>query len=906
MKMFKIGKLAVTIVGLLAGVISAKADVLLGWDVAAYPSAPIPSSAPSVVNHTSIQAASLTRGVGLTASGGTNGFASSGWTTPSSSTAADAVTSNDYFTFTATAQAGETFDVTNFSWRGTRSGTGPSNFVLRSSVDSFGADIAVFGTTGTGDRAFSASLNLTGQTNVEFRIYGYTAPQATGTARLTDGSSFGQAGLDMTLFGTATGGFVPTNVQFAGSSASASESLGTYTVTVYKTLADGNVSGEVALSGTATEGGGADYTVNTTNFTMNGSTTSATFVVTINDDAVVESGETVVLTLANVVGGTVASPSVFTLTITDNDVAPEVPEGIAAFRFSSGPHLQVSTVDANITVSDVSLSAGTIETNVTTGAYFPNEPYVEETAGWTASSQGSAKAYQFTITPDVGYSVTITGISFRAYASGAGPSAVGYTVGGVASYATDVADSVLVVVSQAVTGVDNQTSPVLVQIQGWTNGTRSTSGGGILKLDDVVVFGVIGTSTPTTNVQFTASSASVDEAGGTYTVTVYKTLADGNVSGEVALSGTATEGGGADYTVNTTNFTMNGSTTSATFVVTINDDAVVESGETVVLTLANVVGGTVASPSVFTLTITDNDVAPEVPEGIAAFRFSSGPHLQVSTVDANITVSDVSLSAGTIETNVTTGAYFPNEPYVEETAGWTASSQGSAKAYQFTITPDVGYSVTITGISFRAYASGAGPSAVGYTVGGVASYATDVADSVLVVVSQAVTGVDNQTSPILVQIQGWTNGTRSTSGGGILKLDDVVVFGTITSGSGYSQEQEDYIVGYWGSVGAYTGDDLDDDGDGFNNVEEFVAQTIPVLPNGATSFFYAVNYNVLNRQVGYVSATGRLYRMWGRQNLMAPPDWVPVAGTLGNGGLQTLQESASTSSFLRLTVEMAP
>jgi hypothetical protein len=206
------------------------------------------------------------------------------------------VTSNDYFTFTATAQSGQTFDATNFSWRATRSGTGPSNFVLRSSVDSFAADLAVFGTTGTAERAFTTALNLTAQTNVEFRIYGYAAPSATGSGRLTDGSSFGQAGLDMTLFGTATGGFVPTNVQFTSSAASAAESIGTYTVTVYKTLADGNVSGNVALSGTATEGGGADYTVDTTNFTMNGATTSATFVVTVNDDAVVESGETVVLT----------------------------------------------------------------------------------------------------------------------------------------------------------------------------------------------------------------------------------------------------------------------------------------------------------------------------------------------------------------------------------------------------------------------------------------------------------------------------------------------------------------------------------------------------------------------------------------------------------------------------------
>jgi hypothetical protein len=64
-----------------------------------------------------------------------------------------------------------------------------------------------------------------------------------------------------------------------------------------------------------------DYTINTTNFTMNGATTSATFSITIADDASVEGAETIVLTLADVTGGTISAPSVFTLTIDDNDVA---------------------------------------------------------------------------------------------------------------------------------------------------------------------------------------------------------------------------------------------------------------------------------------------------------------------------------------------------------------------------------------------------------------------------------------------------------------------------------------------------------------------------------------------------------------------------------------------------------
>ena len=111
-----------------------------------------------------------------------------------------------------------------------------------------------------------------------------------------------------------------------------------------------------------------------------------------------------------------------------------------------------------------------------------------------------------------------------------------------------------------------------------------------------------------TNVCFTSAGASASEGSGSYVVTVYKTQASGNVSGQVVLSGTATEGAGADYTISGTNFALNAATTSATFTVTLNDDADEESSETVVLTLANVAGGIVQAPDVFTLTINPSDL----------------------------------------------------------------------------------------------------------------------------------------------------------------------------------------------------------------------------------------------------------------------------------------------------------
>ena len=132
-------------------------------------------------------------------------------------------------------------------------------------------------------------------------------------------------------------------------------------------------------------------------------------------------------------------------------------------------------------------------------------------------------------------------------------------------------------------------------------------GNGNVGIDGVTI--PAGSGVVSTNVKFSASSVAVDEDQGIYEVTVLKTVASGDISGQVALSGTATYGGGADYTVDTTNFTLNGTTTSAVITVTINDDGDSEAAETVVMDLANVTGAATGSPSTFTLTINASDIA---------------------------------------------------------------------------------------------------------------------------------------------------------------------------------------------------------------------------------------------------------------------------------------------------------
>ncbi|HRZ11713.1 MAG TPA: S8 family serine peptidase [Kiritimatiellia bacterium] len=177
---------------------------------------------------------------------------------------------------------------------------------------------------------------------------------------------------------------------------------------------------------------------------------------------------------------------------------------------------------------------------------------------------------------------------------------------------------------------------------------------------------------------------------------------------------------------------------------------------------------------------------------LVRFEFAAAPFLAPETVAGVVTCSVMSLSSGTIETNVTTGIYFPNEPYIEETGGWTAGSQAGAKYFAFTIYPLTGYSVSITGITFRAYATAAGPSAFSWDIdGGAATHTVNAPEASLVLVNDPVTGVEYKDSPMVVMIQGWTNGSRSTSGTGVFRLDDVQISGTVGIGGGSS-----YVAGY--------------------------------------------------------------------------------------------------------------
>jgi cysteine-rich repeat protein len=124
----------------------------------------------------------MSRGSGLAPSPATDAFSASAWTT---STALDP---SDYFRFTVAPTDGLALNLRALQLDERRSGTGIRNWSVRSSLDGFATDLAVFNIPDdTSPRSETVQLPASFQSvtaAVEFRIFGFHAEAAGGTWRI--------------------------------------------------------------------------------------------------------------------------------------------------------------------------------------------------------------------------------------------------------------------------------------------------------------------------------------------------------------------------------------------------------------------------------------------------------------------------------------------------------------------------------------------------------------------------------------------------------------------------------------------------------------------------------------------------------------------------------------------------
>ena len=138
------------------------------------------TSANSNFNNSNLVSSTITRGSGVTAGSNGDRFNSSSWST-------GAIDLTDYLEFTVSPAANKSISIYSVDINHQRSGTGPLNFEIRSSADSYSSNLSSFSianVTTTLSNTFdvsgvSALQNL--NSSVTFRIYGYGAGGAGGT-----------------------------------------------------------------------------------------------------------------------------------------------------------------------------------------------------------------------------------------------------------------------------------------------------------------------------------------------------------------------------------------------------------------------------------------------------------------------------------------------------------------------------------------------------------------------------------------------------------------------------------------------------------------------------------------------------------------------------------------------------
>jgi len=163
---------------------------------ASNPSATNPYTSGDIKN-ANITVSGITRGSGLSAASATGRFSATGWST------AATLDSNDYFEFVLTPANNYKIDFSAFEYTGQASGTGPTSFVLKSSLDNYVGNIGTANANGTTiSLSATAYQNIT--TPVRFRFYGYNAVAATGTFSVNDFDFTGNVSLTVPACTPAT------------------------------------------------------------------------------------------------------------------------------------------------------------------------------------------------------------------------------------------------------------------------------------------------------------------------------------------------------------------------------------------------------------------------------------------------------------------------------------------------------------------------------------------------------------------------------------------------------------------------------------------------------------------------------------------------------------------------------
>jgi hypothetical protein len=450
---------------------------------------------------------------------------------------------------------------------------------------------------------------------------------------------------------TVTGTPVPPS--FAIGNATAVSEGGSLTFTVTKT---GATSSSYSVSYATTSGGtatsGTDYTATSGTLTFPaGSTTSLPITVPTLTDSVVESPETVLVTLSAATGGATITTSQGSGTINDVPPPPSFAIGNAA-AVSEGGSLTFTVTKTGTTSSSYSVNYATTSGGTATSGtdYTATSGTLTFPAGSTTSlpitvptltdsvveppetvlvtlsaptggatittSQGSGTINDVPPSPSFAisnatavseggsltFTVTKTGTTSSSfsvnYATANGTAAAGsdYTAkSGTLTFAAGGTSSQTFQVTTLTDGVIESPETVLVNLSAPTGGATITTSQGSGTINDVPPLP-----------SFAIGNAAATEGGVlTFTVTKTGTTSSSYSVNYATTSGTATSG--SDFTATSGTLTFAAAETTKTITVATTDDSIVESSETVLVNLSSPTGGATITTGQGSGTIVDND-----------------------------------------------------------------------------------------------------------------------------------------------------------------------------------------------------------------------------------------------------------------------------------------------------------
>ena len=526
--------------------------------------------------------------------------------------------------------------------------------------------------------------------------------------------------------------------QFNLSSAaySVNESSSQITITVQASpTPTGSISVKI-ISSNGSAIAGNDYTAVNTTVNFSTGQASQSVIVNISNDTLIEANETFTVALsAPSTGNSLGTPSTATVTIVDNDTLPTIqfaPTTYTVSESSISVGLTVTlsrayqnTITVNYSTSNGTASSPSDYAAVTGGSVsFPGgstsasititinndtlqEPSETFTVTLNSTSAGTLSATAKTATVTINDNDTVPTVKFSVATYSANESASNAVITVSLSAAIDKSVTVKVSTSNGTAFSSSDYGAVVSQTLTINAGATSTSFN-VSIINDTLSEGnetftatlsaptnaTLGTPNPATvtivdddikpSVYFSTATYSVQEPAGPAVLTVVLSQAVGHAVTVTYSTGNGSATSSTDFTgASSSTFTITSGLTSGTISIPITNDTLSEINETFTVSISvNASQAVLGSPSTATVTITDDDVIPNVSfTQSTSWFWESG-----TTVSIPVVLSQSVSKVVMVNYNVTNGTASAGSDY-SATANGTLSFPAGTTTALITITP---------------------------------------------------------------------------------------------------------------------------------------------------------------------------------------------------------------------------